>query len=1080
MRAVFVSSTFKDMQFERDMLNIRVIPRINDFLSKYAENVHFGDLRWGVNTTELESEESSKKILRVCLDQIDDCKPYMIVFVGERYGWIPSSKLIHEAAKLKGMDEHNIKDDISVTELEIEYGALLDPDFEGRILFYFRRPFDVSKMPIDEQNNYLAESPQHQEKINTLKKKILSKYEKYVRYYDVCYNEETKTLDGLDELSNMIVEDLKKIFDIDLTYINSLPKEERAINNSINHFEKLAKDSYIREKYSLIKPSQEIILEIIQGFVGAGAKTIVAQKYQCACENNLDTFAFSYELDNFTNDIESFTSSLIYKLEELLNKQHMFSNDFDYLCNLITQYSKLNDKELHIFTINMPDSFIKYLHQIESSVLEIKNIYFYIHFRENLKVDVPIPFFRRNVITNILALDDNEKVCIIKSILKSKKKELSDVVIKEIINHQSSNNPLYLSLIVERLMMLDYEDFLNIRNLGDGMDNINKYMIQIIKDSGDNIEDISHNLLKELSERINPLMIPHLIYHISLQKHFDDDSIRYFFEYCNYEYNYLDYVLFKKTIPSLFHNTLDNIFYANNDVKKGALRLLNDYSYDSHILKVIEFLKSNDLTISGKSIVKMLYVNNDPKMLLDFCLPYLDVPLDVLYNKSPADKYNIFKIIYEAFMQCMYDSFKENTVFSKDVIKYFIDKICEGKIKYPYTLISIIFNYLEVDYGNELSIIDYFLHIDEIMKYIDLQNVSNMDELGLINHILRVTHIESMMYYLNNTKYANDITSQYMKIRNDNLHFLPLINKLVKENKLFINNLSNIKIISYINFYKLYHDSIEELKKFNILDVANRTINILNNNYDFLNKVLNNDLSEFRKQEIKETILGLSLIIGKKYFLEKNYSEANKYYDVVYILFKNYYKKASIDERYASTIVYIMSEYLNYGIRKFDQEVLMERYNEIFNWCMKKQADLYNNVEILFNIIDMFIDGIRYEIITNADEYFMIIFGKIIKLIKYNKDIFGLVKAVNLYIQFAYLFNDDDKISYFVDIIYELICSVKMILSSRVYEYLKELINKFINKYNVKVDLIEKIITKLRANSDINSYVIRNFESSLR
>ena len=101
MKLVFVSSTFKDMQFERDMLHTHVIPLLDSKLTRYGESVRFGDLRWGVNTTEYSEEESSKKVLKVCLDQIDDCKPYMIVFIGERYGWIPSQDLIKNAALLK-------------------------------------------------------------------------------------------------------------------------------------------------------------------------------------------------------------------------------------------------------------------------------------------------------------------------------------------------------------------------------------------------------------------------------------------------------------------------------------------------------------------------------------------------------------------------------------------------------------------------------------------------------------------------------------------------------------------------------------------------------------------------------------------------------------------------------------------------------------------------------------------------------------------------------------------------------------------------------------------------------------------
>ena len=155
MRLVFVSSTFKDMQFERDALSIRLAPRINDFLLRYGESVRFGDLRWGVNTTEMSEEESSKKVLKVCLDEIDDCRPYMIVFIGERYGWIPSQDLILEAARARGMGD--INPEISVTNLEIEYGALLNPDYEGRILFYFRN-LDTSEMDEKEKKIYEAES----------------------------------------------------------------------------------------------------------------------------------------------------------------------------------------------------------------------------------------------------------------------------------------------------------------------------------------------------------------------------------------------------------------------------------------------------------------------------------------------------------------------------------------------------------------------------------------------------------------------------------------------------------------------------------------------------------------------------------------------------------------------------------------------------------------------------------------------------------------------------------------------------------------------------------------------------------
>ena len=60
MKLVFISSTFKDMQFERDKLNTFVVPLINDNISQFGEQTYFGDLRWGVDTSNLTDIESSK------------------------------------------------------------------------------------------------------------------------------------------------------------------------------------------------------------------------------------------------------------------------------------------------------------------------------------------------------------------------------------------------------------------------------------------------------------------------------------------------------------------------------------------------------------------------------------------------------------------------------------------------------------------------------------------------------------------------------------------------------------------------------------------------------------------------------------------------------------------------------------------------------------------------------------------------------------------------------------------------------------------------------------------------------------
>ena len=49
MKSIFISSTFKDMQAERDYLHEKVFPGIRRLVGKYGEDVQELDLRWGVD-----------------------------------------------------------------------------------------------------------------------------------------------------------------------------------------------------------------------------------------------------------------------------------------------------------------------------------------------------------------------------------------------------------------------------------------------------------------------------------------------------------------------------------------------------------------------------------------------------------------------------------------------------------------------------------------------------------------------------------------------------------------------------------------------------------------------------------------------------------------------------------------------------------------------------------------------------------------------------------------------------------------------------------------------------------------------
>jgi len=46
MRNIFVSSTFKDMQAERDIIRQKVFPAINKAAGCHNDHIEFCDLRW--------------------------------------------------------------------------------------------------------------------------------------------------------------------------------------------------------------------------------------------------------------------------------------------------------------------------------------------------------------------------------------------------------------------------------------------------------------------------------------------------------------------------------------------------------------------------------------------------------------------------------------------------------------------------------------------------------------------------------------------------------------------------------------------------------------------------------------------------------------------------------------------------------------------------------------------------------------------------------------------------------------------------------------------------------------------------
>src|SRR5580704_2250428 len=122
-RPIFISSTFLDMQAERDYLRTRVFPELEERLRERRHHLEWVDLRVGVATAAVPDEHLRElHVLKVCLAEVRRCRPFLIVLVGDRYGWVPPAERIQAAAAEAGFPADTAGR--SVTDLEIDCGAL--------------------------------------------------------------------------------------------------------------------------------------------------------------------------------------------------------------------------------------------------------------------------------------------------------------------------------------------------------------------------------------------------------------------------------------------------------------------------------------------------------------------------------------------------------------------------------------------------------------------------------------------------------------------------------------------------------------------------------------------------------------------------------------------------------------------------------------------------------------------------------------------------------------------------------------------------------------------------------------------
>lgn len=503
MISIFVSSTFGDMQAERDVLRQRVLPKLKRLASEFGESVRMIDLRWGVNTTALSEEEASRKILDVCFEQIDKCDGRMICLIGTRYGWVPRYDINELEAKF-GLC---LSSNASATELEIQYGILQRTNPQ-RAMVFMRE--EVKSLPEELIGNFHDNNP----RLNALKEELLNNTNCKCSRYSLEY--ENGDFKGLDAFEEMVYAHLCEYIMVQFD-VNSIPQHikikkqfDAKIDDEIAEYYTLPQLDANAHKF--INSSNTFAL--LKADAGMGKTAFSAHissiwghfckvfpffcGYNADCETPAQMLKyFICQVSDYlgittecvSNSIQEITHVLTYLLQQIPEKAVFLIDGVDHL---VCSY----EERLTWLPIAVPDH-IRFVFTTSSQDKSFERLSEY---SEVFFLTIP-------------TLKEPGKF--LKHFFEMSGKDIQNEILNAAFRNQNIENYYHARMIAEALVMMDRYDFQGIKNSGDDINAINSFLRNALLQFPKSLEGVALFLLHDYGKRIAPELIPEVYIYIA-------------------------------------------------------------------------------------------------------------------------------------------------------------------------------------------------------------------------------------------------------------------------------------------------------------------------------------------------------------------------------------------------------------------------------------------------------------------------------------------------------------------------------------------------------------------------------------
>jgi len=993
MERIFVSSTFRDMQAERDLLHTDIIPEINARAKKYGEYFEFIDLRWGINTSDMETIDGAKKVMDVCFDEIDKSSPYMIIFLGNRYGWIPPIESVENAFKNRNCKIELIEK--SITALEIEYQLATKNFDRDKCIVCFREQDILNEIDETNRKKFLEANNQDKKNLIKLKEMIISKFGKDIIFYNGSWDAANKKISGLQELAAYIVNRIESMFISKWEKEKNIcwqDKEKKIVNSFVEHRNQafFGRDKLIENIYININKDNKHIFAL-KGQEGIGKTSCLCKIGQLIENSGGEVFYFFSAKGYRSNTIIDCIKQIIYFMEHIMMiDNHYIGDDINALIMKLHEYIEDYEKtgKQNIFII------IGGLDLLENSKMlqtlafipdkKLSLIKFILSFEENHNISKVLLNSDYLYLETIHKLDDYDIDCILKGFLEKNKKELDLKIINVIKSKLAKNSnfsPLYIQLIIQRLLMIDGDDLNNLVN----SEMINQKIIEIIKSCGENIEDLSFQIINIAIMRSNKKFIKEVISFLIVSRNgLKSYDLEKLLSKEDIEWNGLDFSKFLKYMDSFF------ILRQNGEYdfihRSVRISLLNKFDqrkkYEKKIFEWIKELPIKD-DFRIREGVYFAYINRDFKFIIEQMkisnkdseiailianeikkICYLDGVnwlVDIIENEVKIDTIVlIFDFILEYLIKILYNG---NNDFD---IKIRILKKLEIKLEiffklYKYTEILRCLNVVNSELGkcflshynyNEAE--SYFKKAYEICEYLFLNDSGLIDEIGYsvacsrLGDVYRKTKQfeNALIYYKkdveiseklfisgieeNKNEYMFLLAVAYEKIGesyvglDDNSNGIFYYNKAINLYKILLKNEDNKGLMQMITAIQNLGDAKIKVNKFEeAIELFSVNIKNCEKNY---NKTMElNDLQELVVAYLKLT---KGLILNNQYIkADKNIKIAIKYLNDLYNGISSERTLILMSEGYKlEAVIAIYKEEYNYAVEIYEKlnELLME------------------------------------------------------------------------------------------------------------------------------------------------------------